>query len=345
MVTCHFFRLPAELRLQIYSEVLPTDLIICCHPPGLNYISRTTHPNALLFVNHQLHAEYTALIRTSALHSFRLNPMVLHSKYFLNFVAPLLSSIRRVSLDINLKGGLGALSPVHIRVGFRDHYKRPRAAARIIVDAMAASALDRLKVFIALMGRAHDLTITRYQPWSERALNREYWILETFLLSRPALRSFRIYGRYQGFEEHEGQDSRREGQRGNEKGAQWEVRWKCDEPEEPLAERLPHLKSHQYLEDWRGLRYDGGPARWHELARLVASRDVFWERVHRAELSEVMKAYRTLVDATWANWVTPKQIRQMDVKASVERDVAENCERNDSDNSGSKGREAGLDLA
>ncbi|EON62554.1 hypothetical protein W97_01778 [Coniosporium apollinis CBS 100218] len=141
----------------------PQDLVVCCRPPALSYISRTAHPNALLLVSHQLHAEYTTSIRASALHGFRLNPLVLHSASFHHFVAPLLSSVRRVSLDVSLKAELGALSPVDGRACH--------------ADAMAALALDRPKLFVAVMGKAHDTTIARHQPWSERALNRECWAL------------------------------------------------------------------------------------------------------------------------------------------------------------------------
>lgn len=211
----------------------PQDLVVCGRPPGLSYISRTAHPNALLLVSHQLHAEYTAPIRASALHSFRLNPLVLHSASFYHFVAPLLSSVRRVS---------------------------PRR--------------------------------------------------------------FRIYGRYLNFDEHEGGNWWRAGNMiGSGQGAEWEVRSKCDEPEEPLAERLQHLESYQYLEDWRGVRYDCELAQWQELARLVVGRDAFWKRVHKAEPSEVAKSYRMLVDATWANWMTLKKIRQIESGESAGKDA------------------------
>lgn len=140
MSSCFSFRLPPRAPPPSPLRGPPQDPVVCRRPPGLSYISRTAHPNALLLlVSHQLHAGYTAPIRAAALHSSRLSPLVLHSASFHHVVTPPLSSIRRVSLDVSPKAELGALSPVDGRAC--------RAAA------MAASALELLKVFVAVMGR------------------------------------------------------------------------------------------------------------------------------------------------------------------------------------------------
>lgn len=47
----------------------------------------------------------------------------------------------------------------------------------------------------------------------------------------------------------------------------------------------------------------------------------FWEQVHKAEPSEVAKSYRMLVDATWANWMTLKKIRQRERRGECWKDA------------------------